>query len=178
MINNAEREAFQKAYGDVIKALADIVANAPQTDEQCEAELIPRPYVMDRVVRIRQAMDALSKEWQASAHTSGVPDGWQAATEDDKKSGWSWSFVWMEQLQEMAEYYGFSPGLEEIDALLSVLSKEFTSPKSASVPVERLEAFISQHGADATHACDEYEVLASLKELIAEYKALPLSEVE
>jgi len=45
-----------------------------------------------------------------------------------------------------------------------------TPPKSASVPVERLEAFISQHGADATHACDEYEVLASLKELIAEYR--------
>jgi hypothetical protein len=77
MTNKAEREIFRKSYGEVIKALADIVANAPQTDEQCEAELIPRPYVMDRVIQIREAMDTLSKLWQARAQASGVPDGWK-----------------------------------------------------------------------------------------------------
>jgi hypothetical protein len=150
MTNNAEREGFRKSYGEVIKALADIVANAPQTDEQCDAELIPRPYVMDRVVRIREAMDALSKLWQARAQASGVPDtiaigNQQSPNREAYADGWN--------------------ACRE-----AMLASSPTPPKSASVPVERLEAFISQHGGNATHACDENEVLSSLAELIAEYK--------
>jgi hypothetical protein len=51
--------AIRNAQSDAIHALAAIV-NTPQTDEQCDAELIPREPVMEQVVRARQAWDKIS----------------------------------------------------------------------------------------------------------------------
>lgn len=175
MTNNAEREGFRKSYGEVIKALADIVANAPQTDGQCEAELIPRPYVMDRVVRIREAMDALSKLWQARSQASGVPDGRSEvppkllaseAPDDHHQLARS---VW-EYMDRKA-----SPGVTMQVAYLGVLHALRAAPKSASVPVERLEALQRMFEKTAPHliqsqeTCYQYAA-RQIAELIAELK--------
>jgi hypothetical protein len=52
--------AFRRAYSSIIRSLAEL-ATAPQTDEQCEKDLIPRDYVMDRTASIRRACDDLSR---------------------------------------------------------------------------------------------------------------------
>jgi hypothetical protein len=183
MTKNAEREGFQKAYGEVIKALADIVANAPQTDEQCEAELIPRPYVMDRVVRIIEAMHTLSKLWQARAQASGVPDGWvllprELTAENGAKyaligeipchiDGMRGSVPWASIKEVHKAVVRLFGGKEPSPAAP-------TPPKSASVPVEKLEAALAQAKVLNTESFAEvsYRYLRdTLAELIAEYKA-------
>jgi hypothetical protein len=218
MTNNAEREGFRKSYGDVIKALADIVANAPQTDEQCEAELIPRPYVMDRVVQIREAMDALSKLWQARAQASGVPDdksmhGLQAIETAPEETvivvawidedgctryefEWLQDGTWHEHNERYDHYLSCAPrdipcaGPSEnapythwlpLPILHGSDSKEVPAKKSASVPVERLEALgigLLQEVVVSLRSCGMHFSLANdverlsnqLAELIAEYK--------
>jgi hypothetical protein len=61
MANELEQKAreLREIHGAIIRALAKIVT-APQTDEQFDAELIPRGFVMDQVVGIRAQLDRVS----------------------------------------------------------------------------------------------------------------------
>lgn len=57
-------EALAAIYRDLIKILADI-ANTPQTDKHCADDALPRPHVMDCVVRARSSLDKMSSQLQA-----------------------------------------------------------------------------------------------------------------
>lgn len=70
MSSEKMREDWRECHGKIIKALAHMV-NCPQTDEQVEAELIPRGLIMTEVMRIREALDAY-----AAGQRAAVPDGW------------------------------------------------------------------------------------------------------
>ena len=152
MTNNAEHEAFEKWI------------QTTNGWKACKQRGKP--------MHLRQNMDGSYNDfrvndrwfaWKARAQASSVPDGWKLVPEKmtlEMFRAWKKAIRAREQDQDI--------GMN--DVYIAMLAAAPTPPKSASVPVERLEAFISQHGADATHACDEYEVLASLKELIAEYK--------
>jgi hypothetical protein len=123
--------------------------------------------------------------WQARAQASGVPDEstkprffMSHGTIHDRVTG---RHVTCEpDAQNLGDCNGTGEDVilknpDGITATLKLLNELHraatpTPLKPASVPVERLEAFISKHGGNATHACDENEVLASLTKLIAEHK--------
>lgn len=117
------------------------------------------------------ARDHVAGAWNKRAQALGVPDGVHGIPEIE---------AMIRCLTQRGQSYQQLDKVSvEAAAMLRAISRQSASvrpavptpPKSSSVLVERLEAFISQHGGDATHACDEYELLSSLKELIAEYKA-------
>lgn len=71
-----------------------------------------------------------------------TPHGWKRATGDDAANGWKWDFEWMTELSRAVyEREKFSPGMDDIDALLTVLA-ESTVPApvpeaaQAKIPVE------------------------------------------
>jgi hypothetical protein len=77
-------------HSAIIQALADLV-NLPQTDKQCEDELLPRDPVMRKVVKIREAADALLRAALAAAAPSPEPALWvspgQLAEHDPQRTG-------------------------------------------------------------------------------------------